>query len=234
MINTISSIEEQREDFLLSLTHDLKNPTIAQINSLKFLLDGHLGEIPNKQKEVLDLLLHSCLYTKSLLSTFVSTYKENDGEIVFNYEKTSLLDITKESIAEIYYLAENKNNKINFYSHRANILIDLDRIQIKRVIMNLLSNAIKYAFNNTDINIFVYRKDNNLHFEFRNESPYISKEDQKHLYNKFVSFAKNYKKIGTGIGLYSAKKIISAHKGEMYVISKENNTNIFGFYIPIS
>ena len=100
--------------------------------------------------------------------------------------------------------------------------------------MNLLSNAIKYAFNNTDINIFVYRKDNNLHFEFRNESPYISKEDQKHLYNKFVSFAKNYKKIGTGIGLYSAKKIVSAHKGNMYVISKENDTNIFGFYIPIS
>ena len=233
MINSIPTIEEQREDFLLSITHDLKNPNIAQINSLKYLLCGSLGEIPNKQKEVLNLLLESCLYTQSLLSTLLITYKENYGEIIYHFEKTSFVELAKEAIAEIYYLAQNNNNKINFVADNVDILLNIDEIQIRRVIMNLLSNAIKYSFSNTDINIFIYLKDNKLYFELQNESPYIEKEKQVNLFKKFVSYAKSYKKIGTGLGLYSAKKIILAHKGDIYLISKKNNTNIFGFYIPI-
>ena len=51
-INTERKLQAQREIFVASLGHDLKNPTLAQIRCLELLLSGDFGEISNEQKEL--------------------------------------------------------------------------------------------------------------------------------------------------------------------------------------
>ena len=54
------------------------------------------------------------------------------------------------------------------------------------------------------------------------------------LFDKYVSVSNKVKRIGTGLGLYSSKQIITAHKGYMLAKSSKNDTNMFGFVIPVS
>ena len=105
-----------------------------------------------------------------------------------------------------------------------------DRVQLRRVIMNLLSNSIKYAYQNTDLKIYVYNENKYTCFKFENKSPYLTTDRQEKIFSKYVSYSKTNN--GTGLGLYASKKIVEAHGGEIFVKSFEDERNIFGFKIP--
>lgn len=225
-------LQTQRETFVASLGHDLKNPTIAQIRSLELLLKGSFGEISFEQREILEMVLDSCRYMNSMLATLLSTYKNSDGIINLNPTVFSFENLVQECISEMIYLAKEKGISIRVDMSVIRE-ITADKIQLKRVIMNLLSNGIKYAYKNTELKIKVRVNKKRAEFKFENISPYISKDKQKAIFAQYVSYADTHKEIGIGLGLYASKKIIEAHKGEIFVKSYKDERNIFGFSIPV-
>lgn len=230
--NEEENLQAQRETFVASLSHDLKNPTLAQIRALELLLKGNFGNIQPKQKEILEMVLDSCKYMNAMLASLLSTYRSEKGAIVLKYENISLMELAAECVEEMIYMAKDKNVQIALQNNNTSSNICADKIQIKRVIMNLLSNGIKYAFKNSCINITIFNEQNYTCFQFENNSPFIPEDKQKSIFAQYVSFAGVHKELGIGLGLYASKKIIKAHDGEIFVKSYPDNRNIFGFKIP--
>ena len=229
-----SLLEKQKENFVASLGHDLKNPTIAQMRALELLKNGTFGELTQDQQEIVQLLLDSCGYMYSILGLLLSTYKYNNGTIKLKNEKLSLYELTNECVNEMVYCSKSKDIQMIINNKCQNDIITGDRIQLKRVIINLLTNGIKYAYNKTDLYINLYDDADFTCFNFINNSPYLTKKQQKNIFSKYVSFSGHNTPLGTGLGLYSAKKIVQAHGGEIFMQSFADNKNIFGFKIPKS
>lgn len=232
-INSERKLQAQRETFVASLGHDLKNPTIAQIRSLELLLKGSFGEITLEQKELLEMVLDSCRYMNGMLSSLLTTYRNEGGSIKLHFQEFSLPELVNECVSEMIYVAKDKGINIEIRDCFNKSNINADRIQIKRVIMNLLSNGIKYAYSNTKLDLKIYNNDSDAFFEFNNESPYIPEEKQKAIFAQYVSYASAHKELGIGLGLYASKKIIEGHNGKIFVKSYKNNRNSFGFRIPV-
>ena len=232
-INSERKLQTQRETFVASLGHDLKNPTIAQIRSLELLLKGNFGKINSEQKELLEMVLDSCRYMNGMLSSLLATYRDYGGVVRLKFEEFSLPDLVNECVSEMIYVAKDKGININIINESFSGIVQADRVQIKRVIMNLLSNAIKYAFPNTILSLQIYAFQDKIGFEFENESPYIPEEKRKALFAQYVSYASAHNELGIGLGLYASKKIIEGHKGKIFVVSYKNNRNSFGFRIPV-
>ena len=231
-IDIEKQLQAQRETFVATLGHDLKNPTIAQIRSLELLLKGAFGELSLEQKELLEMVLDSCRYMNGMLATLLATYRNFNGTVKLNFNEFSLADLVNECISEMIYIAKDKNINVKIIDNLKDSLIFADRVQIKRVIMNLLSNGIKYAYSNTTLNIYTYFNDKNFYFKFENNSPYITEEKQKSLFAQYVSYASAHNELGIGLGLYASKKIIEAHDGNIFIQSTLDNKNTFGFEIP--
>ena len=231
--NSEKKLQSQRETFVASLGHDLKNPTIAQIRSLELLLKGCFGEINESQKELLEMVLDSCRYMNGMLSSLLATYRDYGGVIKLNFIDFSLVELVNECVTEMTYVAKDKGINININNKIENFFIQADRVQIKRVVMNLLSNGIKYAYSNTELNLQIYKYKDMVGFEFMNESPYIPKDKQKAIFAQYVSYAAAHNEFGIGLGLYASKKIIEGHCGNIFVESYNDNRNSFGFRIPI-
>ena len=227
-----ASIQAQRENFVASLSHDLKNPTIAQIRTLELILKGAFGEIPQKQKEILEMLLDSCKYMNAMLTSILTTYKYDKGNIRLSNDKISILNLAEECVDEVTCLAKDKELHLIIENSADNPIVYGDDVQLKRVVMNLLSNGIKYAYKNSEIKVKIYNEPGYTCFCFENKSPYISPEKCKKIFAKYVSFANTHKELGIGLGLYASKKIVEAHDGEIFVKSFKDETNIFGFKIP--
>ena len=224
------TIQKQRETFVASLSHDLKNPTLAQIRALELILKGKFGEIAPEQREIMEMLLDSCKYMNAMLGSVLATYKTDKGTIYLASEKVSISDLAAECIEEMIYLAKDKGIKI-FYENNAKLdIIWGDTVQIRRVIMNLLSNSIKYAYPNTKLEIQVYNESNYTCFQFKNNSPYLPQNKQEKIFARYISYSKTHS--GIGLGLYASKKIVEAHGGKIFVQSFEDEHNIFGFKIP--
>ena len=96
----------------------------------------------------------------------------------------------------------------------------------------VLSNGIKYAFKSTNLLIKIYNENRYTCFMFENHSPYITPENRKKIFARYITFAQAHKEFGIGLGLYASKRIVEAHNGKIFVKSFKDERNIFGFKIP--
>ena len=225
-------ISEQRETYIATLSHDLKTPTIAQVRALELMLSGQFGEFNQEQKDMLKLTLDSCNYMYDMVYTLLSTYKFENGDISLNFSSFNFTKVVRESIKEVMNLAEENYITIEFGDFKP-VVITADRIEMKRVVVNLLSNAINYAFQNSRVSISVKISGKNLEFYVKNSSPYIEPSVMNGLFRKYVTHSDKFNKVGVGLGLYLSKKIVEAHGGKIIAKSFKNQSNIFGFSIPL-
>lgn len=223
-------IQRQRETFITSLSHDLKNPTIAQIRAIELILKGKFGKVLPEQREVMEMVLDSCKYMNAMLCSILTTYRTEKGTINLNSEKVSIADLAVECADEMVYLAKDKGVEISLENHAQKETVWGDAVQLRRVVMNLLTNSIKYAYPDTKLLVQVYNESNYTCFSFENKSPYLPPDKQEKIFARYISFSKTHS--GIGLGLYASKKIVEAHNGIMFLQSFKDERNIFGFKIP--
>lgn len=226
--------QDQRETYVATLTHDLKTPTIAQIKALDLLLSNTMGELNKDQRDMMVMIKESCSYMHEMLTNLLSTYKYENGDYTLNLENTDILELIGDVSQELESLLKEKNIKIHINALEQIEKIKFDSIQIKRVLVNLLGNAITYAYNDTDIAVTVQKEKEFVKVQIGSHSPYINPSLLENLFEKYVTHAAKYNKIGVGLGLYLSKQIINAHNGEIGAISFEENRNIFEFTIPMN
>ncbi len=233
-IDSEKRIQEQRETYIATLSHDLKTPTIAQIRALELLLSGQLGILNDEQKEMVKLTLDSCNYMYDMVYTLLSTCKFESGEVVLKYSSFDIVELIRESIHEISNLSKENSTDIIFSPGMDCFTLSADKIELKRVVINLISNAISYAFPNTEINVSVRIVDNFVELRVKNSSSYIEPDKMQRIFRKYVTHSEKYNKVGVGLGLYLSKKIVEAHEGKIIAESSKSQTNTFGFLIPVS
>lgn len=223
----------QKELFVATLMHDLKNPVLAQISALSQLSNGSFGELNNLQKEIVDMTLESCQYVQKLIFTLLETYKNENGKINLKKNYFNPENFIKICLREQQPLIKEKNLDFVFESNlneEENILF-ADETQLRRVVENILNNQIFYAFKNTKLSIKLFKKNNNIVFYFENSSPEIDEKTQKEIFEKFKTKEIANQKLSLGLGLYLAKQITEAHSGKIYL--KANGTsNKFIVEIP--
>jgi two-component system phosphate regulon sensor histidine kinase PhoR len=115
-----------------------------------------------------------------------------------------------------------------------NIEVDLDIVYFTTLMNNLLSNAVKYSDREPVIEIEGSAENNSISIKVGDNGIGISKNDQKHIFDKFyrASTGNIHKYKGLGLGLYYVKKIAEAHGGDVTVSSKPGKGSIFTITIP--
>ena len=233
-IDAEKKLENQKDSFIATLVHDMKNPLLAQISSLNLLLKGMFGELTSEQKEIVSLTVESANYMKEMLYSLLDTYKYDNGVVTLEKEIFDIDNLFKICLAENKAFASEHNVKIEYTNsldenHRN---IYADEKQIRRVVSNLINNGLNYSDEGTTFTISIYQKGDNIAMEFKNISPEIPKEVLNCLFDKYVTAASKYQKIGCGLGMYLSKKVVEAHNGKIYANCKGKN-NDFIIEIPI-
>lgn len=233
-IDDEKALEEKKETFVATLTHDLKTPTIAQIKAIDLLLNQTFGTLNQNQIDFLEQIKNSCQYMYDLIFTLLDTYLYDNGQIKIHPEEFEINKLIDEAIGEISNLLIENEQNITIHSTLKNNKIMADKFQLKRVLINLLSNAINYGNYKTNIELILKEDENNIILNVKNKSDYISNDKILDLYEKFkrkdnIRFSKS----GSGLGLYLSKQIISGHNGDIYAKSnKEEQSCTFGFSLP--
>lgn len=224
----------RRDTFLATVSHDLKTPLAAQIRALDLILNNTFGELSGEQRDIIEQIWSSNKQLHQMVTNLLNTYKNEDGIVRLQFSNLHMVHLAQDVGQELYLLAKDRNLKIEFMDKPVNDEIIADEQEIRRVVINLLSNAIAYADTGTTVRVSMYNNGHEYSLEVVNKSRYIPKEKLDTLFDKYVSVSNKLKKIGTGLGLYASKQIITAHKGYMLAKSSENDTNMFGFVIPVS
>lgn len=224
-------IETLKEDFVATLTHDLKVPIVAEANILDFLLAGKFGEINDKQKVALKNMKSSNKELIELVQIVLETYKIKEKGIKLLKENIKLNAFISDIIEDITPFAAMSGLKVQFEQTR-DIKVTADPMQLERVIKNLINNAISHSNTKKDIDIVTGEIPGFITISVIDYGQGIPQKEIKHIFNKYYSAAKKFRKIGTGLGLYLSQQIVRAHGGEIRVESEENVKTEFCIKIP--
>ena len=236
-VGVIHDISEQkasdklRDDFIATLTHDLRTPLLAAIQTIKFFLDGSLGEISDRQKVLLSTMKKSNEDLLGLVNALLEVYRFDANKLVLCKTNFSLNSLISQAYNELKPLAENKSIKFSLNLPEENITINADGAEIRRVVCNLCGNAINYTNNNGEVNITLKVENKDIIFSVIDNGNGIPKEDIPHLFQRFSQGTSQKRSTGTGLGLYLSRQIIEAHNGKIWLESKLNKGSEFSFLL---
>lgn len=232
-IDSEKQLETQKNLFLATLSHDLKNPLQAQISSLNMLYRQLVGKMNDDQKEIFELIIESSIYMKTMLCTLLKTCKESDGAIQLERKNFDMKKIINRAVKEIKELAACKKITLSVSSISDENFVFADENQMRRVVSNLLNNAVNYAFENTEIKISLLSKGEKFFLKIQNRSDIISDSLKKHIFDKYVCSDNLQNNSQIGLGLYFCRKIIEAHEGHIRLYNNEYE-NIFEVELPLT
>jgi len=227
----IRSEIENKDTFVATIIHDLKNPLLAQSRLFENLIKKYKKE-HNPDLYIMTQMLSSCRWLFEMVSSILVTYKYADAEIRYSFEKIDITEIIKSVCDELTYLTGEENYLVlNFKV--ANQVVVADKLHLRRVISNLISNALHYRKDDSYVNVEVSTNKNKVVLKVINQGYYIKPNKREELFEKYISNSSKFNSFGTGLGLYISKKIITAHKGSMICESTPDGINTFGFYLPL-
>lgn len=230
-ITNQSELEKLREDFVATLTHDLKVPIVAESNILEFLISGKFGEINEKQTEAISNMKDCNQELLELVQILLETYKIKETGVDLYKEHIDLPPFITSVVEEMQPIAEKSGFHINFEYH-GEMWVPADKMQLKRVVKNLIQNAISHSDSNKDVDVRIAATPNCAEIRIIDYGKGIPKENIDKIFNKYYSTAKKFRKIGTGLGLYLSQKIVKSHGGEILVTSEEGKCTEFCVKLP--
>ena len=221
-----------REDFIATLTHDLRTPLLAAIQTLQFFTDGSLGALTEKQNLLLSTMLQSNKDMLGLVNALLEVYKYESGTIPIVKSEFNINELIEQCKNELMPLAAAKNISVETdLSQSDELEILADRREIRRVIMNLLGNAVNYTNENGNVSIKTTLNKNDFMFSVKDNGIGIASDDIGKMFKRFSQGTQNRRSVSTGLGLYLSKQIIEAHGGKIWIESIQNKGSEFFFLL---
>jgi two-component system sensor histidine kinase GlrK len=214
------------------------------------IADGSYGPPPEKIKEVSIKIKDSADRLITLVNNLLDLRKIEEGRMEYSFEEVDLRPMVESIVDEFQQLAAKKNLQLDFVSSLGSARVKADAGKFRQVIQNFVDNAIKYTeqgivrvelksakgksqtfvpSGSTELGEVSDRgraNDENKEqkaavVEVRDSGMGMSPELIHSLFTQFTRDASVKNKIqGTGLGLYIAKQIVTAHGGDVWAESK--------------
>ena len=225
------ALNDKKETFLAMVTHDLKTPIYAEICALE-LLNKNNEKMNCMQQEIITDILSAAKYMKNLVENITQKYRVENESLVLQKTKCSLKNIAISCIEDTKYLFEEKNIKYILNCSAREPFAIMDELEMKRVVHNLIINTIEHGIRKSKVIMDIKESGKSLIFSITNFGVGLEIQNPDDIFLKYVSYAGKHKKLGSGLGLYIAKKIIDAHNGTIKVESEAGKYVKFTFTIP--
>lgn len=225
--------DQQKDEFLDTVTHELRTPITAIRAASEILIDD--DEIPEElRKQFLQNIISESDRLNRLINKILDLEKYETGKQKIQPEKNDLVVTINKTIEPLQQLIKNKDITLYFEPNKSFFAI-YDEDRIVQVITNILANAIKFCPDQDGlIAISIKDKENEIEITIMDNGKGIDPKDFENIFDKFYqSTNQNIKKpIGSGLGLAICKQIVELHKGKIWAQNNEVKGASFMFTLP--
>ncbi|CAN1212420.1 HAMP domain-containing sensor histidine kinase [Tumidithrix helvetica PCC 7403] len=232
------ALAKVREDFIATLTHDLKTPLLGAIEMMRFLANGKFGEVTSEQKQVFETLRKSHGNTLRIVQMLLDVFHNDARGLRLQVTRVNLVEIAREATEAIAAIASSREIEIRMevMSSFAHFWLHADALQLERVFVNLLANALHHSIRGSEIRLILEAPPHTCIAKILDTGSGIAPEDLPHLFDRFYqgesdSHPDAYRRLntGSGLGLYLSRQIIEAHGGKIWAENQVPKGAMFGF-----
>jgi signal transduction histidine kinase len=220
-------LQEQKKNFLLSVTHELKSPLASIKILLQTIQKRHLTK-----EQMLDFIGKSLMDIERLddmVENMLLASKIDNRSYTFPKAKFSLSVLVDSIVNRLQITKCEGTQQIIDAEIEPKIEITGDKFALTSVVTNLVENAIKYSGPCETVAVKLFSKDGRIFLEVADHGIGIADQEKNRIFDKFYRVGsedtRNTK--GTGLGLYIVKEVLDKHNASIKVKDNRPAGSIF-------
>lgn len=250
-------LEQEKEDFIFMLSHDMKNPLTAVIGSIDIMREGRLGPINPEQVDYLQSSIESCEEVVTMIDNLLDIQRYNTGRMLIRVSPVNPLTVLTETVRRFSPAADREHITLTVDAQSSTQEIAVDSSILTRVIANLVGNAIKFTPENGSITLSCRSFENCellkigipsyavvpsgfselrcfVKISVRDTGNGISPDDLTRIFERYVQANNSSRRSrgGAGLGLAFCKRAVADFNGCIWVESEEDKGSEFAILLP--
>ncbi|MEO6901853.1 MAG: PAS domain-containing sensor histidine kinase [Bacteroidia bacterium] len=223
-------LNELKTRFVSMASHEFRTPLTTMMSSLSLVNKyADLNDSENRTKHV-SKIKTSINNLTDILNDFLSVSKLEEGKVENISEQINMKAFVTDIMLEMKTMATDGQKLI--YQHIGSEMALIDKKLLKNILFNLISNAIKFSPESGIIEVTTQVSNSTIKISIKDNGIGISKEDQKHLFERFFRGNNATHIQGTGLGLSIVTKYAELMNASVNYESTENKGSIFTIIIP--
>jgi PAS domain S-box-containing protein len=223
-------LSELKSRFVTMASHEFRTPLSTVLSSTYLLSKYTTTEDNAKREKHIQRIISSVNLLNDILNDFLSVGKIEEGKIQVKNTAFELQDFAQKTIAEMRMVAQPQQKIV--YRHIGPSDVCVDANLLKHILHNLLSNAIKFSPAHGIIEVFTQLEGDTLTLRVSDNGIGISKEDMKHLFERFFRATNAANVQGTGLGLHIVMKYVELMNGRISCHSELEQGTSFVIQVP--
>lgn len=222
----IQKADQAKRDLIANVSHDLRTP-LTMISGYGEMMKDLPGE---KTDENCQVIIDEAKRLTYLVNDLLDLSKLEEKKISLNPTVFNLSLLAQRELRK--YDVYSVNDGYTFTTNiEENLYIEADEKRIEQVFNNFMTNAINYSADNKNIEIRVFRKDENIRLEVEDHGVGISKENLPNVWERYYKINAEHIRFtkGSGIGLAIVREVLELHHAKYGVISEEGKGSTFFF-----
>jgi signal transduction histidine kinase len=225
-------VDESRELFVATLSHDLRNPLNAISLSTQILVKS--GQLDEEHISIASRTLRSVNVMNGLIHDLLDFTRTSLGAgMPLSAAPADLQDLCREVLDEFRVTHSHRDVRLAGSGDTSG---EWDAARLRQVLSNLLANAVEHGAHDTPVEVTAKGEECDVLLAVKNHGVPIPPLILARIFDPFVrgseEAARHPQASGVGLGLYIARQIVIAHGGTITVTSGEPAGTVFTVRLP--
>jgi len=226
------AVDQLRNEFVSTVSHELRSPLTSIRGALGLLAGGVFGEVNEKSANLLRIALSNSDRLARLINDLLDLERIQCGREPIKFHAVQLAELVRQAIEGVMPVAQDAGVNLVSDGVQAEIAADPDRLL--QVLTNLLSNAIKFSEAGTSISVQLHPADKGVTLSVVDEGRGIPDEMLEIIFGRFqqVEASDARQKGGSGLGLAICRTIVLQHGGRIWAERNPGCGSTFRVFLP--
>ncbi|MFH1990633.1 MAG: HAMP domain-containing sensor histidine kinase [Patescibacteria group bacterium] len=223
----LKELDQAKSEFVTITSHQLRAPITAIKGYSSMLMEGTFGPVPEKARTAVDRILQSSDRLVRLIADFLNLSRIERGKMEYDFQKFDLKDLVKSIFDDFFQINGKRKIPLKFsleLDENEKFMVTADQEKVRQAMSNLIDNALKYTKEGfAKISLYKNPEKNTIIFKVQDSGMGMDKDSLARIFQKFTRAHNGTLSVhveGTGLGLYVAKEIMSAHGGDIWAESR--------------
>lgn len=229
-------VSEMKTDFINNMTHEFKTPIATISLAADSITSPMISGNKDKVNRFANIIKQENKRMLEQVEKVLQSAKFDRENLDLKLTKVNIHTLIQQAVNNISLQVAQKEGSVNAILSADKYTIEADANHISNIIHNLLDNANKYTPKTPDIKVFTKDKAESIEVTIQDNGIGLSREAQKHIFEKFyrVHTGNLHDVKGFGLGLSYVKALVSAHNGTITVKSELGKGSRFILNLPYS
>ncbi len=227
-------LSSMKTDFINNMTHEFKTPIATISLAADSITSPIVASKPDKVSRFANIIKQENKRMNSQVEKVLQMALLDRRDFSLNVSEVNLHDVIQNAVENINLQVEKKGGIAEAHLEAERPIIEGDATHLSNMINNLLDNANKYSPDQPEISVHTRNVPNGLEVTIRDRGIGMTKEQRKHIFDKFyrVHTGDLHDVKGFGLGLSYVRAMVTAHQGQIDVKSELGKGSAFTLFFP--